>query len=166
VPEAVTDPQSWSGESEQWLRFDFPEPVDIEDGTVYWVALIVERGEVNWKLAAGDSEGRYRVRLGAPSGPWRALPEIFAGASLDPVACRLHVIGLAAQTDQLAPIQLSLTGGNQVSLTPDLEGVRVQLDINNADSAALIQTELAVLSHAVGTLTIKYVDLITKEISV
>ena len=166
VAEAVSDPQSWSGESEQWLRFDFPEPVDIEDGDVYWAAVIVERGEVCWKLAASDLQEHYPVRLGAPSGPWRALPAIFGSGSLGTVAGRLHVIGLAAEASPLAPVQLSLEGGNATSLTPTEEGVRVKLDINNPDSAALIKAELAVVSHAVGTLTMKNVDVITEEILV
>lgn len=163
LSEGVSDPQSWSGETEQWLKFDFPEPIDIEDGDIYWVAVIVERGGVCWKLAASDAQEHYPVRLGAPSGPWRALPAIFGSGGLGTVAGRLHVIGLAVEASPLAPIQLSLEGGDDTSLTPTQEGVRVQLDINNPDSAALIQAELAVVSHAVGTLTMKNVDVITKE---
>jgi hypothetical protein len=166
MSEAVSDPQSWSGETEQWLRFDFPEPVDIEDGDICWVAVIVERGEVCWTLAAGDLQENYPVRLGAPSGPWRALPAVFGGGSLGAVAGRLHVIGLAAEASPLAPVQLSLEGGNDTRPTLTEEGVIVQLDVNNPDSAALITAELAVVSHAVGTLTMKNVDVITKEIAV
>ncbi len=166
VSEAVSDPQSWSGETEQWLKFDFSEPVDIEDGAIYWVAVIVGRGEVCWKLAAGNMQEHYPVRLGAPSGPWRALPAIFGGGSLGTVAGRLHVIGQAGEASPLAPIQLSLEGGNDTNLTPTHEGVRVQLDINDPDSASLIKAELAVISHAVGTLTMMNIDVITKEISV
>jgi hypothetical protein len=128
--------------------------------------VIVERGKVCWKLAASDLQEHYTVRLGAPSGPWRALPAIFGSGSLGTVAGRLHVIGLAVEGSPLAPIQLSLEGGNDTRPTPTEEGVRVQIDVSDPDSAALTTAELAVVSHAVGTLTMKNVDVITKEISV
>lgn len=164
IPEAVSDPQGWSGTDEQWLLFGLPEPIDIEPGTTYWAAVIVERGEVCWKLAASDAEQHYPVRLGAPAGPWRALPAIFNQATgLGQVAGRVHVVGLAAETAPLAPIQLNLSAGDSAQLTPGRDTVRVQLNLNNADNSLPDKAELRVQSHAVGSLTLQDVDVITKE---
>lgn len=166
----VSDPVSWSGgnSAEHWHRFGFAEPIAHSDGDRYWMALIVERGEVNWKLADANANGDYAVRLGAPAGPWRALPSIFnTSSALNPVAARLHVLGSAAEYRPLAPLQLSLDQGNQIrDVSPTAQGEDIQLAINSASDKSIDQAELAIVSRAVGRVTLSKVSVITEEITV
>ena len=168
IEAGVSAPQSWSGEDEQWLSFDFAEPIESSDADVFWAAIMVERGEVSWALAAANNSGHYPVRLGAPSGPWRALPAIFASdTSLGLVAGRLHVLGFAAETKPLAPLQLSLnTNSTPIELTPTKDGVSVQLLLDNPNGSSVTSAELTIINRALGNLAVSEVDVITKEITV
>lgn len=182
IEEGVSDPQSWgdkgaskkSGDGEQWLVFNFAEPIEHTDTDTFWVAVIVERGEVSWKLANSSSGEEYPVRLGAPAGPWRALPTIFSvNTNLGPVSGRLHVLGIAAEISPLAPLQLSLdTNNDSIDVTPSEAGENVQLTIGNPGESAnpggtpLNKAELSIISRAVGPLTLSKVNVITEEITV
>lgn len=163
ISEAISDPISWDGDQEQWLQFDLVEPYENTLDEIYWMALLVERGEVDWGLASADDLENYPLKLGAPAGPWRALPAIFSGPTgLGPVAGRVHVLGLAEDTP-LAPLQLRLGADSEIEdvhLTD--QSMRVQLDLQTA-AANTGKAELTLISRAVGQLTLSEVDVITEE---
>jgi len=172
IEKAESEVLSWSGGShnreaqEHWQLFTLAKPLEIQVNEVYWMALIVERGEVSWPLASADGDV-YPLRVGTPAGPWRSLPSVFAaGTSLGAVAGRLHVIGLSEQTTPLAPLQLSFAGSHHTrALNPTADGQLVFLPIEENAEVDKLKVELLIVSRAIGTLTLSEVDVITEEIT-
>lgn len=165
VEKAVSEPVQWSASEEQWISFSFTEPVVFDASKPPWAALMVNRGEVLWSMAE-SSDGNYPLRLGAPEGPWRAPPAVFAEASaLGTAAGRVRVVGLAAQDLPLAPLLLSLHNGpSELATTPVEEGFRLQLEVSDEAPLSGLEagsTQLRIVSHTPGEISLSEVDIIT-----
>jgi len=183
LAEAVSEPVQWSDSDEQWISFTFAESVAFNATKPPWAALMVNRGEVLWAMSE-STEGQYPLRLGAPEGPWRAPPAVFAEASaLGAATGRVRVVGLAAQDRPLAPLLISLQGGpTDLAATPSEKGVRLQLDASEGEPLAAQAgeqaialageegtgaapennvTQLRIVSRTPGEVTLSEVDIIT-----
>ena len=163
---AVSKPLNWTGNEEQWIRFDFNEALALEDNVTVWAAIHVNRGEVIWKTAAANELKQYPIRIGSPEGPWRALPAIFAsGTSLGNVAGRVHMLGNADQTLPFPPILISLDDNEtQLTLTPTSKNRRIGLEFTSQSTEP--QTDnlvLSIVSRSEGSIKISEVDVITGE---
>jgi hypothetical protein len=158
---AASGPVTWEDAPEQWLSFTFDEPIPLDPAAPPWAAIIVSRGEVRWALAGADGAGRYPLRLGAPQGPWRALPAVFGPTTaLGSVAGRVRVIGRAADAQPLPPLLLSLDGQLQDQpVTPSASGLRLQLA--GAPEAQGGASRLRLTSRTAGKVTLREVDAIT-----
>ena len=131
MSEGVSEPLNWSGSGEQWITFLFAEPVPLNPTAPLWAAIIVNRGEVIWKMSVANVDNDFPLRIGSPEGPWRALPAVFGSStSLGQVGGRVHLIGLADEAEPLAPLLISLQDGpDNQAITPTEDGLRMQLDI-------------------------------------
>jgi hypothetical protein len=134
LDEAVSEPVNFSDSGEQWITFALNEPVPFNPATPLWAALIVTRGEVTWKMATANTRGDNPIRLGAPEGPWRALPAIFGvGTTLGSVAGRVHIAGLADESQPLAPLLIFPEGSTEGSaLTPGKTQQVIQMEFPTA----------------------------------
>lgn len=159
--EAVSEPVSWDESGERWLSFPFADSIPFDAASPPWAALTVSRGQVTWALAAGGDSGDYTLRLGPPEGPWRALPAVFgAGTALGRVVGRARMMGLAADTQPMAPILLAMgTSAGEESVTPVADGLLLQLDTQAA--AISPDGQLVITSRTAGTVTLSEIDAIT-----
>ena len=174
IENAVSQPVNWTSEEEQWVRFEFTEPVSIEPNQVLWAAIHVSRGEVTWRMAAANDLAENQVRIGPAGGPYRALPAIFGDStSLGSIAGRLHLLGIADQTSPMPPISISLEGNNsagsvsQSTITPLLtadEDIRIGIELDSlSQKSAGESLALSITSLSEGLVTISEVDLITGD---
>ena len=166
ITNAISEPINWTGSDEQWIRFDFKEPVALEENVNIWAAIHVNRGEVIWKMATANERKEYPVRIGSPGGPWRALPAIFgSGRSLGSIAGRVHILGNADQTKPIPPLLISLDDDEtQLTLTPANENSRIGLEFNAQTSKPETDSiALRIVSRSQGSIKISEVDVITGE---
>ncbi|SEA37777.1 hypothetical protein SAMN05660964_01443 [Thiothrix caldifontis] len=147
---AASEPVNMGNNEEEWVSFLFSKPVPFDAGEPPWAALIVSRGEVIWSLAAPDNTG-YPVRIGSPEGPWRELPAV-----LGAVAGRLRLLGLAADTQPLAPLLVGWDNAAGQPVTPTAKGLRLELLPAPANA-----NQLVITSRTAGTVTLSEVDAIT-----
>jgi len=171
MDDAVSEPETFNGDGEQWVTFPFAETIPVDPATPVWAALIVSRGEVVWKMAAGSADGSYPFRLGPPEGPWRALPAIFgAGTTLGTVGGRVRVAGYADEVSPLSPLLISIENGPEdQAVTLHDEALQLQLDIEPTETAAAgtgAQSDLqgkllSIVSRSVGTVTMSEINVIT-----
>lgn len=159
LEEAVSEPVTLEGETEGWFSFRFIAAQPFESAAPPWAAVMVNRGEVIWKLADNASEGIARpLRVGPPEGPWRALPAIFGPATtLGPAAGRVRLIGQADEAEPVEPYLIALTGQvDDLAVTPPAGGLRLQLNGLSAEA-----TRLQITSRTPGVLTLTDVDAVT-----
>lgn len=166
ITNAISEPINWTGSDEQWIRFDFKEPVALEENVNIWAAIHVNRGEVIWKMATANERNEYPVRIGSPGGPWRALPAIFgSGTSLGSIAGRVHMLGNADQMKPIPPLLISLDDDEtQLTLTPTNENSRIGLEFNaQTTKPETNNIVLRIVSRSQGSIKISEVDVITGE---
>ncbi len=192
LSEAVSEPVSWNGNDEQWITFAFSDPVAFDPAAPVWAALIVNRGEVIWKMATANASGDNPIRLGAQEGPWRALPAVFGtGTTLGSVAGRVHVAGLADESKPLAALLIALDDiAAEQAVTPDKTTKLIQMEIPSAEiqqelppqeieqvagiaeqaivleeqnKTALTGRTLTVVSRSAGSITLSKIDVITAD---
>lgn len=158
LEDAISEPVNWESSDESWLSFVFTKPLPFDPDRPPWAALIVNRGRVAWRFAPGTE---HPLRLGAPAGPWRALPGLFgADKPLGTAGARIRVVGHASDTAPLPPIQLDLEDLSQtLEVTPTTEGIRLSLTISNENRFG--ETQLHITSFTPGTLMLSEIDLIT-----
>jgi hypothetical protein len=182
MPDGVSEPVTLNAGSdgETWTTFLFKPPVPISDEEHPnlphpWVALIVSRGEVTWALGATkgphDPINEHTIRRGAPTGPWKPLPEPFRNpaSSLSLVRGRIRVIGHAPKDKPLAPLSFSIESpaenvphypyAQAIDVTPTAKGTAHRRSF----SPGVNSPDLYVVSKIPGNVTLRDLDVVTNE---
>jgi hypothetical protein len=164
----------------------FPKPVPIDATNPPYVALLVARGRVWWSFAklpdpeaasvvegsAADIDqpaGKVTLRVGAPTGPWRDLPALFAsgGDAFQLLGGNLRVIGHAPHGAPLAPLAITMgtakgasaVPATPVAVTPTVKGAPVVV-ASALDVSSDQQVLLNILSYIGGTITLKNLQVV------
>jgi hypothetical protein len=149
------------GGAESWWSFELPAPIEIDDDDPPWAALVVTRGQVLLSLASPPAEpgalDAQVLRLGPQSGPWSLLPNALREGELS-VRARARSRGLAPKEQPLAPLLLSLESGPESGVDPGPRGGEFVIQ-----GGAGARSVLRVVSSATGTVTLRNVDLITRD---
>ena len=131
-----------------------------------WVALLVSRGEVTWALGATagprDPINDHVIRRGAPTGPWKRLPEPFQNpaSTLSSVRGRIRVIGHAPKDKPLAPLSISIGSSAQtIEVTPTAKGAAYRRSF----SPSVHSSDLCVVSLVPGNVTLRDLDVVTTK---
>ena len=161
---------------ETWTRFVFTKPVTLDIANPPWLAVLVSRGTLTWALAGNPVVTTPStpddilvetavLRRGAANGPWRSLPPPFQSAALMQARGRLRMIGTAAKTAPVAPLLMRVkdAGTAMISVTPGVKGVPVILTGNNVLNSTESGPVLMVVSRALGTVTLRAVDVVWRE---
>jgi hypothetical protein len=165
MPDGVSEPvtlEAGDTDAEIWTTFSFKRPVPFDDQAPPWVALLVSRGQMSWRLGAvsveNDPIAAHVIRRGAPTGPWKLLPKPFQGSksALGSVRGRLRVVGYAPKDRPVAPLIVGI-GRQTLEVTPTAKGVLSRLSFSpNVTSA-----NLTVVSRVAGSVTLRDLDVVT-----
>lgn len=143
-----------------WTTLTLPEPIALTS-LLPWATLVVVRGEVVWPLAvAPTGTAAARLRRGPPAGPWQPLPAPFAvGGTLDAIGPMMRVVG-TAEDDGVPLLRIGLANTTAtVEVTPRSRGVERSFMPGVAVSAPALLVE----SRSAGRVTLRAIDVITKE---
>ncbi len=167
MPEGVSEPVTLEGTdaaTETWTTFSFKRPIPINDAAPPWVAVLVSRGQVTWRLGAitgpDDPIAAHVIRRGAPTGPWKLLPKPFqvSTSALGSVRGRLRVVGNAPTDQPLAPLIVGVESSEQtLEVTPSAKGVVS----SRIFSPTVGSANLRVISRVAGNVTLRDLDVVT-----
>ncbi|HEX7333974.1 MAG TPA: hypothetical protein VF290_20890 [Pyrinomonadaceae bacterium] len=167
MTDGLSDPVTLTGESEAetWTTFSFKRPVPIESQNLPWMALSVSRGSVSWGLGASkggsDPLNESVIRRGAPTGPWKPLPQAFqVGAGLSALRGRIRLIGHAPKDSPLAPLVVSLGSNvNTREVTPTAKGTAAELVFSSP--LPVSSSVLKVISRISGNVTLRDLEVVS-----
>jgi len=167
LPDASSRPVVLQGsDEEQWITFEFDQPVPFEAANAPWAALLVSRGSVAWALGESSSSSDVIdpcvLRTGPPSGPWQNLPAPLANGQpgIGSSRGRLRLVGHAAKDEPIAPFLLSLSGSaGSFEATPSEKGTALLLTVE--PPVVESGSALEVISRVSGSLTLRDIDVIS-----
>jgi hypothetical protein len=116
-----------ASETPAWITLAFPRAVKVARRTPLWFALQVSRGRAEWPVSAPAGTPQNPIRIGLPSGPFRALPAIPAVAPSG-LSAIVRLLG-ESSTDAPIPALDAWVAGNdkRASFTPAADGLPVSL---------------------------------------
>jgi hypothetical protein len=125
----------------EWQSLLFGGPLEIDEANAPWIAVLVTRGAASVGLSA---QGQGEARVGPPSGPWRALPALFATSAYSALRFPYRAIGDAADAADPTPISIAVAGTPAArTIDPVPRGARFTLKDFTTTAPSLAITQLA-----------------------
>jgi hypothetical protein len=153
-----------AGSADAFRTFSFEAPVALDAEILPWAAILATRGQAILSVAqsTGDSDplAVQIFRLGPHAGPWMLPPTGLRAGALAAVRARTRMIGTAPKEAQIAPVTAAVVGagGGAVELFPARKPATVAISGGAGGTATL-----RFVARAVGTLTLRDVDIVSAE---
>ena len=153
-----------AGSADAFRTFSFEAPVVLDAENLPWAAILATRGQAVLSVAqsTGDSDplAAQIFRLGPHAGPWMLPPAGLRAGALAAVRARARMIGTAHKDAPIAPVTAAVVGasGAAVELFPARKPARLTIPGGAGGTATL-----RFVARAVGTLTLRDVDIVSAE---
>ena len=153
-----------AGSADAFRTFSFEAPVALDAENLPWAAILATRGQAILSVAqsTGDSDplAAQIFRLGPHAGPWMLPPAGLRAGALAAVRARARMIGTAPKDAPIAPVTAEVVGasGGAVELFPARKPATLTIPGGAGGTATL-----RFVARAVGTLTLRDVDIVSAE---
>ena len=153
-----------AGSADAFRTFSFEAPVALDAENLPWAAILATRGQAILSVAqsTGDSDplAAQIFRLGPHAGPWMLPPAGLRAGALAAVRARARMIGTAPKDAPIAPVTAAVVGasGGAVELFPARKPATLTIPGGAGGTATL-----RFVARAVGTLTLRDVDIVSAE---